>query len=98
MRAQPHIVGLITFRLCAQSPTNLLMLGQYIPDDQLDLGSATAVELQPGEATLHAFSCVHASGTWQLNTEICNEVMRMVVECDVTLARQGRIRTWRGGG
>lgn len=50
--------------MSAQDPTNLLMLGQYIPDDLLNLEKATPVDLRPGEATLHAFRCVHASGMW----------------------------------
>lgn len=43
-------------------PTNLLLKGQRIPDELLDVTQAVPVTLRPGEATIHAFRCVHASG------------------------------------
>ena len=43
---------------------NLLAHGQYIPENQLDhmLSTKVCVELQPGEASLHSWQCVHRSG------------------------------------
>ncbi|KAM3577817.1 hypothetical protein VYU27_000360 [Nannochloropsis oceanica] len=44
-------------------PSNALLKGQYIPRATLDFEeNAEFVELQAGEATIHAFRCVHASG------------------------------------
>lgn len=44
-------------------PTNLLLKGQRIPSDILDFNAkAVPIELRPGQATIHAFRCVHASG------------------------------------
>lgn len=43
--------------------TNLLLRGQRIASEHLDFtAKAVPVELCPGEATIHAFRCVHASG------------------------------------
>eukprot|EP00624_Nannochloropsis_granulata_P001309 evm.model.NODE_16390_length_5034_cov_20.993048.1 len=47
----------------AGDPNNALLKGQCIPSTILDFeGNAVSVELQAGEATIHAFRCVHASG------------------------------------
>ena len=48
----------------SQDSSNLLSLGQYIPDTHLEqlLGSEVSAELQPGEVSLHSWRCVHRSG------------------------------------
>lgn len=44
-------------------PNNALLKGQRIPTSTLNFeAKAVPVELRPGEATSHAFRCVHASG------------------------------------
>jgi len=44
-------------------PSNALLKGQRIPTNILNFEAKTVpIVLQPGEATIHAFRCVHASG------------------------------------
>lgn len=42
--------------------TNLLLKGQRIPSHLLDFFKAFPIPLVPGQATIHALRCVHASG------------------------------------
>eukprot|EP00092_Neocalanus_flemingeri_P009695 GFUD01010441.1.p1 GENE.GFUD01010441.1~~GFUD01010441.1.p1 ORF type:complete len:295 (+),score=69.63 GFUD01010441.1:50-886(+) len=69
----PTAAGCLLFRpgshlsqlphLETQDPSNLLAVGQTIPEDHiLTLNKPVAAPLAPGQASLHHWNCVHASG------------------------------------
>jgi hypothetical protein len=47
----------------AQEASNMLMKGQHVVPGLVDTNRAVPIELRPGQFTVHAFRCVHGSGT-----------------------------------
>jgi len=66
----------------SKESSNLLSLGQYIPDTQLEelLGSEVLVELQPGEVSLHSWRCVHKSGPNTTNKDRVGFAIRYMTD------------------
>jgi len=62
--------------------TNLLSLGQYIPDTKLEqlLGTEVSAKLEPGEVSLHSWRCVHRSGPNTTNQDRVGFAIRYMTD------------------
>jgi len=75
-----------------RDPINLLAVGQTIPPEVLsNLNQPVVAPLQPGQASLHHWQCVHASGPNTTDTERIGLAVRYI-RPDVTSRRRGGVK------